>query len=79
MGGFYERLVGTTKMSLGKSIGRVSLTSSQLQRTLTKVETVINTGPLVYVDSNLQKPNHDTCTLFLHKYKDWYTSTDIKE
>ena len=79
MGGFYERLVGTTKMSLGKSIGRVSLTSSQLQRTLTKVETVINTGPLVYVDNNLQKPNHDTCTLFLHKYKDWYTSTDIKE
>ena len=31
MGGFYEHLVGTTKMSLRKSICRVSLTSSQLQ------------------------------------------------
>ena len=30
MGGFYELLVGITKMSLRKSIGRVSVTSSQL-------------------------------------------------
>ena len=79
MGGFYERLVGTTKMSLGKSIGRVSLNRSQLQRTLTKAEAVINTGPLVYVDNDLQKPNNDSCTLSLHKYKDWYTSTESKE
>ena len=46
MGGFYERLIG---MSLRTSIGRVNLTSSQLQTMLTEVEAVINTRPLVYV------------------------------
>ena len=54
MGGFYERLVGITKMSLRKSIGRVSLTSSQLQTILTEIKAVINTRPLVYVDNNLE-------------------------
>ena len=54
MGGFYERLVGITKMSLRKSIGRVSLTSSQLQTILTDIEAVINTRPLVYVDNDLE-------------------------
>ena len=54
MGGFYERLVGITKMSLRKSIGRVSLTSSQLQTILTEVEPIINTRPLAYVDNHLE-------------------------
>ena len=54
MGGFYERLVGITKMSLRKSIGRVSLTSSQLQTILTDIEAVINTRTLVYVDNDLE-------------------------
>ena len=54
MGGFYKRLVGITKMSLRKSIGRVSLTSSQLQTILTEVEAIINTRPLAYVDNHLE-------------------------
>ena len=54
MGGFYESLVGITKMSLRKSIGRVSLTNSQLQTILTKTEAIINTRPLVYVDNDLE-------------------------
>ena len=42
MGRFYECLVGTTKMSLRKSIDRVSLTSPQLQQTMvTEGEAVI--------------------------------------
>ena len=53
MGGFYERLVRTTKMIPKKSIGRVSLTNPQLQAILTDVEAVINTRPLVYVVNNL--------------------------
>ena len=53
MGKFYERLVGTTKISLRKSIGRMSLTSSQLQTILTEIEALINTRPLVYVDNDL--------------------------
>ena len=50
----YECLVDITKMSLTKSIGRASLTSSQLQTILTEIEAVINTRPLVYVDNNLE-------------------------
>ena len=54
MGGFYERLLEITKISLRKSIGRVSLTSSQLQTILTEIEAVINTRPSVYVDNDLE-------------------------
>ena len=54
MGVFYKRLVGITKMSLRKGIGMVSLTSSQLQTILTKIEELIKTRPLVYVDNNLE-------------------------
>ena len=38
-------------MSVRKSIGRVSLSSSQLQ-TITEVEALINTRPLVYIDND---------------------------
>ena len=48
-----DHLVGITKMSLRKSIGRVSVTSSQLQTILTEVEVVVNTRPLLYVDNEL--------------------------
>ena len=41
-------------MPLRKRIGRVSLTSSQLQTILTEVEAVINTKPFVYVDNDLE-------------------------
>ena len=62
MGGFYERLVGTTKMSLKKSIGRLMLTRTQLQTILTEIEGVLNSRPLVYVDNDLENqiitPNH---------------------
>ena len=53
MGGFYERLVGTTKMALKKSIARLHLTRTQLQTIITEVEGVVNSRPLVYVDNDL--------------------------
>ena len=43
MGEFYERLIGITKGSLRKSIGKLSLTSSQLQTVLSVVEAIVNT------------------------------------
>ena len=54
MGGFYERLVGTTKMALKKSIGRLQLTQTQLHTIITEVEGVINSRPLVYVDNDIE-------------------------
>ena len=51
MGGFYERLVGTVKGALKKSIGKICLTEKKLETFLAEVEAVINkySRPLVYV------------------------------
>ena len=62
MGGFYERLVGITKIALKKTIGKLYLTHTQLQTIITEVEAVINSRPLVYVDDDSENqiimPNH---------------------
>ena len=49
MGGFYERLVGTVKGALKKSIGKICLSDEKLETFLTEAEAVINSRPLVYV------------------------------
>ena len=53
MGGFYERLVGLTKRALRKTIGLRSLTEKQLITVLMEAEAVVNSRPLVYVDSDI--------------------------
>ena len=54
MGGFYERLIGIASRSLRKSIGKLSLSSSQRQTILSEVEAIANTRPLTYVDNELK-------------------------
>ena len=63
MGGFYERLVGISKMALRKAIGKTCLTMLQLQTFLTETEAIINSRPLVYLgedlnDSTALTPSH---------------------
>ena len=53
MGGFYERLVGSSKMALRKTIGRKCLTMLQLQTFLTETEAVLNSRPLTYVGEEI--------------------------
>ena len=53
MGGIYERLVSLTKRVLRKTIGSRSLTERQLTTVLTKAEMVVNSQPLVYVESDI--------------------------
>ena len=63
MGGFYERLVGSSKMALKKAIGKKRLTSPQLQTYLAETEAILNSRPLVYIsedfnDGTLITPSH---------------------
>lgn len=48
-GGFYERLVGATKLALKKSLGTKCLEVDQLITNLTEIEAVLNSRPLTHV------------------------------
>ncbi|MCP3663039.1 MAG: DDE-type integrase/transposase/recombinase [Gammaproteobacteria bacterium] len=52
-GGMYERLIGLTKNSLKKAVGRRQLDYSQLSTLLTEVEGVLNSRPLTFLYSDL--------------------------
>ena len=67
MGRFYERLVGIRKMSLRKSIGKLSLASSRLQIVLSEVAAIANTSPLVYVENELKPQKIVTPMHFLSR------------
>ena len=56
MGGFYERLIGITKTALKKSVGRLSLTNIQLQTTLSEIEAIVNSRPLIYLEDDVNSP-----------------------
>ena len=53
MGGFYERLVGSVKQALRKSLSKTSFTTDQFATLITEVEAVINSRPLVYVGDDI--------------------------
>ena len=54
MGGFYERLVGISKMALRKAIGKTCLTMLQLQTFLTETEL----APSHFLSSNTKSGTH---------------------
>ena len=54
LGGFYERIIRITKMAVKKSIWKLCLTSIQLQTIMTKIEAVVNSRHLVYVNNEVE-------------------------
>lgn len=54
-----------TKMYLGKNIGKLSLTSSQLQTVLSAVEAIVNTRPLPFVEIKLKLRKITNTNVFL--------------
>ena len=49
VGGFWERLVGSMKRCLKKTIGRSSLSFEELRTVLLEVEGTLNNRPLTYL------------------------------
>ncbi|XP_077864622.1 uncharacterized protein LOC144350237 [Saccoglossus kowalevskii] len=52
VGGFYERMIGITKSTLKKVLGKACVTFDELQTILTEVESVINDRPLTHIASH---------------------------
>ena len=58
-GGFYERLIGITKLCLNKCMGKSRLTYDKIATFSVKAESIINSRLLTYVDNDL---NNDVLT-----------------
>ena len=52
-GGFWERMVGTVKAALRKTLGKSRLCRQELETVLHEVESVVNSRPLTFVSDEL--------------------------
>ena len=50
-GGFFERLIGLTKIAIQKTLRRSRITMDQLVTLVTEIECALNNRPLTYIDS----------------------------
>ena len=55
-GGFWERLIGLTKLTLKKMLGRTFTTLPILQTLIVEVEAILNDRPLTYLSSDIKDP-----------------------
>ena len=55
-GGFWERLVGLTKQTLKKTLGRTFIALKQLETVATEIEAILNDRPLTYISSDVTDP-----------------------
>ena len=55
-GGFWERLIGLTKTTLRKVLGKALVTLPVLQTEIVEIEAVLNDRPLTYVSADLRDP-----------------------
>ena len=56
-GGFWERLMGLTKLTLKKVLGRAFTTLNSLQTIIVEIEAILNDRPLTYVPTNSSDPD----------------------
>ena len=55
-GGFWERMIGITKQSVKKTLGRAFVTLEQLETIIVEIEAILNDRPLTYVSSDFADP-----------------------
>ena len=66
LGCFWERLIGLSKNTLKKSLGRAFITLLELQTLTVEIEGILNDGPLTYVSSDIQDDEPLTPSHLLH-------------
>ena len=64
-GGFYERMIGLTKLTLKKVLGRALVKEDNLRTILSEIEKTINSRPLTYISSNIDDAEPLTPQLLL--------------
>jgi hypothetical protein len=58
-GGFFERLIGMTKLAIMKTLGKARITFDELLTLVTIIESILNDRPLTYIgDSEPLTPAH---------------------
>jgi hypothetical protein len=55
-GGFWERLIGLTKMTMKKVLGRTFVSLTSLQTIVTEIEAVLNDRPITHMSSDISDP-----------------------
>ena len=68
-GGWWERLIGLTKMSLKKVLGRSRVTLPVLQTLVVEVEAILNDRPLTHTSPDLDDPEPLTPAHLLHGHR----------
>ena len=64
-GGWWERLIGSVKSALKRSLGKKSLTRVELETTLHEVEACVNSRPLTFIGDELDSGDPLTPSHFL--------------
>lgn len=65
-GGYWERLIGLTKASIKKTLGRAHITLLTLQTIIVEVEALLNDRPLTYISDDISDPDPLTPAHMLH-------------
>ena len=65
-GGFYERLIGITKTTLKKTLGKRLVTFDELWTLVTEIETVVNERPITYQHCSLNEPTPLTPSMLVN-------------
>ena len=66
-GGFWERLIGLTKTTLKKVLGRTYINLAGLQTIITEIEAILNDRPITYVSSDIGDPEPLTSSHLLYR------------
>jgi len=65
-GGYWERLIGLTKMAIKKTLGRAHINLETLQTVVVEVEAILNDRPLTYISDDITDPEPLTPAHILH-------------